>query len=448
MIKRLIKHIFIDEECVIAKRKRITCDKLSAILSIDPEAGKTIRGGVGHLLDNHIKWSRANGKYEILIFEVKNLEIHLAAKEKEFYNQDMVEIRYGFRGTAVVLQFEDCRFTIDDIDTTRIHFSPLFYPVDSSSSFRFIENDINCSFSFPDYSEVTFIGNQGTQISIQRHSVLRETYKYGISLEFKKNNIKRLDLDFPFPSDYPISCYFAGSNKIAVLMWSQLIDSRNFDPYGNLSNYGSTVDFDSFKIVFRRSEHIGKTLLKARYLRRGYSSLYYDMRYLFLVLKNIARMKDDTEQMSIIGSYIMLIEYAQIKYDFKYEGWYRCYSEWQNWVLLGWRKISSNYYMSWLRPTIFLVGGYLFFNLAPFLILWLHGLRFDYIGYWEFCLASPTTIPFYTTTLETILGKDRFGELLWLVKEVWFDFLGILRILWMTLWGYALKNVLRAYRIL
>ena len=155
-----------------------------------------------------------------------------------------------------------------------------------------------------------------------------------------------------------------------------------------------------------------------------------------------------TEQMSIIASYIMLIEYAQIKYDFKYEGWYRCYSEWQNWILLGWRKISSNFYMSWLRPTIFLIGGFLCFNLAPFLILWLHGLRFDYIGYWEFCLASPTTIPFYATTLETILGKDRYGELLWLVIEVWLDFLGILRILWMTLWGYALKNVLRAYRIL
>ena len=143
MIKRLIKHIVSDEECVIAKRKRITCDELSGILNNDPETGKTIRGGVGHLLDNHIKWSRANGKYEILIYEVKNLEICLAAKEEDFYNQDMVEIRYGFRGTGVVLQFEDCRFTIDDIDTTGIRFSPLFYPVEYRGSFRFIENDIN-----------------------------------------------------------------------------------------------------------------------------------------------------------------------------------------------------------------------------------------------------------------------------------------------------------------
>ena len=162
---------------------------------------------------------------------------------------------------------------------------------------------------------------------------------------------------------------------------------------------------------------------------------------LFVRLRNLAHMRGDIGQENIIASYISLVEYAEVKNS----EWYKSWRGWQDWLLLGWRWVSSGFYMSWIRPLGWLIGGCLVLNAIPFLFFWGEGLSFDFDGYWEFCFLSPTRIPFYADGLNAVLGEDRYGEVLWGIGKGWLNFIGIVRLVWIALCGYAFKNAIKTY---
>ncbi len=399
---------------------------------------------MGSTLGGCVRWSYGEGSdnergYESIELCVRNLEIEITDYRKKHYTDHDAEIRYGLSDVSASLRFEDCHFLWDNIWETGIKFVPGFYDPDRGESLSFVKNTdaVGCSFSFPDHSRVVFEQNDFPHILVKRNdnnkskgmSLKFKGNKFsgnnkskGVFLAFKGNKFRRLDLDFPFPCEYPVSCRFFGGNEIDVLQWDQVVNRREFDHQGNIVKYDDVQEYNLFSIFFGRNEKIG-----------------WDVGDLFVRLRNLARMRGDIGQENIIASYISLVEYAEVKNS----EWYKSWRGWQDWLLLGWRWVSSGFYMSWLRPIVWLIGGYLVLNAIPFLFLWGEGLSFD--GYWEFCFLSPTKIPFYADGLNAVLGGYRYGMVLWGIGKSCLNFIGVVRLVWIALCSYAFKNAIRTY---
>ena len=396
-------------------------------------------------MEGCVQWSLASGSdnergYDIIVFSVKNLEILITDCRDKHYTDHDAEIRYGLSDMSASLRFENCHFLWDNIWETGLKFVPGFHDPDIRESLSFVRNTEGCEFSFPDHSSVVFEQNDFTHILVKRNGDNDSKKRKGVSLTFKGNKFKKLDLDFSFPCEYPISCHFVGGNEIDVLTWDQVVNRSKFDHYGNVVKYDDVQEYNSFRIFFGRNEEIGRRLLSTRYVKR-YGGRFHDMRDLFVKLKNLAHVRGDIGQENTIASYISLIEYAQVKND----KWYKSWQGWQDWLLLGWRGVSSKFYTSWIRPIIWLVGGYLVLNAIPFLFLWGEGLSFDFDGYLEFCFYSPIRILFYADGLKAVLGEDRYGEVLWGIDKGWLNVIGVVRLVWIALCSYAFKNAIRTY---
>jgi len=413
MLNRLFERILFVKKKSVRKRKRVSCDELSRVLCFEgvPKAKESVRNqGMGSTLGGCVRWSYGEGSdnergYEGIGFYVKNLEIEITDSRDKHYTDHDAEIRYGLSDMSASLSFENCHFFMSNIWETGIKFIPGFDDPDRGESLSFVSNTAGCEFSFPDHSRVVFEQNDFTHILAKRNDGNDSNKKKGVSLTFNGNKFKKLDLDFSFPCEYPISCHFVGGNEIDVLKWDQVVNRSKFDHYGNVVKYDDVQEYNSFRIFFGRNEKIGWRLLKTRYVRT-YVGSFYGMRDLFVKLKNLAHVRGDIGQENTIASYISLIEYAQVKND----KWYKSWQGWQDWLLLGWRGVSSKFYTSWLRPIIWLVGGYLVLNAIPFFFLWEEGLSFDFDGYWEFCFYSPIRILFYADGLKAVLGEDRYGR--------------------------------------
>ncbi len=448
MLKRLFGRMSPEKNRPVEKKKRMSCGELSRVLCFEgvPKAKESVRKqGTGSTLGGCVRWSYGEGSdtergYEGIGFYVKNLEILITdCHDKDRFDHD-AEIRYGLSNMSASLHFENCHFLWDNIWETGIKFVPGFYDPGIGESLSFVRNTAGCEFSFPDHSSVVFDQNDFTHILVKRNGDNDSKKRKGVSLTFKGNKFKKLDLDFSFPCEYPISCHFVDGNEIDVLTWDQVVNRSKFDHYGNVVKYDDVQEYNSFRIFFGRNEKIGRRLLSTRYVKR-YGGRFHDMRDLFVKLKNLAHVRGDIGQENTIASYISLVEYAQVKND----KWYKSWQGWQDWLLLGWRGVSSKFYTSWLRPIIWLVGGYLVLNAIPFLFLWGEGLSFDFDGYWEFCFYSPIRILFYADGLKAVLGEDRYGEVLWGIDQGWLNFIGVVRLVWIALCSYAFKNAIRTY---
>ena len=164
----------------------------------------------------------------------------------------------------------------------------------------------------------------------------------------------------------------------------------------------------------------------------------YLARDLFRKLKHIAHARSDTGQEVILSNYISRIEYQIMRRE-RIGKWYknlRWYRNWSGRLLMWWRRWSSDFYSSWARPFGWLVGGYLVLNLIPMVWVgdysWREGL--------EFSVLSPAKIPFYADSLETVLGTKMTG-----FNKIGLHVMGIFRLIWIALCGYAFRNAIRTY---
>ena len=458
MLKRLFGWMSREKKRPVEARKKVSCYELSRVLCFEGVQESVKTQVAGSALDGCVQWDLATNMVtnrDVIVFCVKNLEIEITNYPNKPYSGPDAEIRYGLSDMSASLRFENCHFFMGNIWETGIKFVPGFYDPDHGESLSFVKNTEGCEFSFPDHSSVVFDQNDFTHILVKRNndsnrkkmSLAFKGNKFrrldkskGVSLTFKGNKFRRLDLDFPFPCEYPISCHFVGGNEIDVLTWDQVVNRREFDHQGNSVKYDDIQEYNLFRIFFGRNEKIGRRLLNIRYVKR-YGERFHDMRDLFVKLKNLAHVRGDIGQENTIASYISLVEYAQVKND----KWYKSWQGWQDWLLLGWRGVSSKFYTSWLRPIVWLVGGYLVLNAIPFLFLWGEGLSFDFDGYWSFCFYSPIRILFYADGLKAVLGEDRYGEVLWGIDKGWLNVIGVVRLVWIALCSYAFKNAIRTY---
>ena len=163
-------------------------------------------------------------------------------------------------------------------------------------------------------------------------------------------------------------------------------------------------------------------------------------RSLFLMMRRLAAFNHDSRQLTVLDRQLERIEYflnkgrdAPSAYDFRI--WIEY---WQDRVLYGWRRWSSDFYRSWLRPMAMLVGGYLVINALPPAIL-IDGFS---VSHWmDLTLRPITEIAAYETSLGRIVGTDY--EAVSAYAKTLLKLAGLIEVLWIGVWAFAFSKAIR-----
>lgn len=163
-------------------------------------------------------------------------------------------------------------------------------------------------------------------------------------------------------------------------------------------------------------------------------------RNLFLSMKEIASKKQDTRLVNSLDKQLERIEYFLTKeqeISLRADG--RQWLEyWQDRILYGWRRWSSDFYRSWLRPLLVLIFGYMVLNALP----WFWFESFTISEWAEFSLKPIEKIPFYAETSGELF-EDKYKT----VSRGGKIFLGLIdlfRVVWVAIWGFAfVKSIKR-----
>lgn len=415
--------------------RKINCEELSRILcSLDLGIEEENDSGEGTVLEGCIRWLWIKGDIDPeelahVEFHIENLAISVAEYDDVF--------EYGLENETANLHFRNCYFDVESHRLSKkIEFQPRFHNTIISINqylIEFRECKGSCIFSFPDSSILSFIDNDFQRIRIYQHGRAKMTQKHRFWISFVHNQIEKLELKFQFPCLYPTYCEFIEGNAIDILTWEEVTERGEFNSQDQIVRFDDVQEYNLIRIFISRAERIGERLLKKTRCIRRSSSDFVAMRELFIKLKIIAHARGDIDQENISASYISLIEYVQIKNN----PWHKLRFVWQDFLLFWWRYKSSRFYTSWIRPLVYLSIGYFLINAIPFLSI-------DSTEYLAFCLSSPTKLPFFADNLKEILGAEKFAKSLYGIDRVWLDLLGILRLIWLTLFGYAFKNAIKA----
>ena len=168
-----------------------------------------------------------------------------------------------------------------------------------------------------------------------------------------------------------------------------------------------------------------------------HNSLHH--RSLFLSIREFAGKKQDALLVSVMDKQLDRIEYFLTKeQEFSFCVDRREWLEyWEDRILYAWRRWSSDYYRSWLRPLSFVVLGYIGLNALPG--LWIEGLTVsDWIA---FSLRSIDRIPFYTAGLKDLHGSAY--ETLSPGSKNWLRLIGFFQVVWVALWGFAFSKSIK-----
>ena len=159
-------------------------------------------------------------------------------------------------------------------------------------------------------------------------------------------------------------------------------------------------------------------------------------RELFLSMRKYGYEKQDVTLVNALDKQLERIEYFLVKDKKKSFGGARI-EYWQDRIRHEWRKCSSDYSRSWLRPLSFLVLGYIGLNALPG--FWIEDFTLsDWVA---FSLRSIDRIPFYTAGL-----KDLHAEAYEVISpgsKNWLRFIGLFQVVWVAIWGVAFSNSIK-----
>lgn len=162
-------------------------------------------------------------------------------------------------------------------------------------------------------------------------------------------------------------------------------------------------------------------------------------RSLFLSIREFAGKKQDALLVNVLDKQLDRIEYFLMKkQEFSFYVDRKEWLEyWQDRLLYAWRRWSSDFYRSWLRPLTFLVFGYVGLNALSG--LWIEELTVsDWIA---FSLRGIDRIPFYTAGLKDLYGStyDNLSP----GSKNWLRLIGLFQVVWVALWGFALSKSIK-----
>lgn len=162
-------------------------------------------------------------------------------------------------------------------------------------------------------------------------------------------------------------------------------------------------------------------------------------RNLFLSIKATAEEKGDARLVSALKRQIDRIEYFLTKeYNVPLSdgmgGWLEY---WQDRLRHGWRRWSSDFYGSWMRPLMLGAFGYLGLNALAW--AWIDG--FAVADLVAFTLRRVDRIPFYTAGLQDLYGV-KYDSLSPGSKN-WLRAIGLAQNIWIGMWGFAFGKAIR-----
>ena len=318
--------------------------------------------------------------------------------------------------------FVNCHFRPSSPNMWGIHFP-------WSGSFRFYANEFEFEsgrfaghwvFVFQYGSRVLFQGNDFKGSNIQTRCIpaakdrdgsdetISSAYGSG-SISFVGNKGIR---DLGLMEGYS-SVAVTGMNRIDRLMCEQLDDA----------NKGKI-----------RTIHLGP---REKIDRDFHHCLHH--RSLFLSLRHLAAMNHDTHQVNVLDKQLDRIEYFLNKeQDTPLLSDYRIWIEyWQDRVLYAWRRWSSDFYRSWLRPLSMIILGYMLFNAIPVLFI----EAFSFSHWIEFTLRPISDIARYEETLDNMFGCEY--EIISSSGKNTLRVVGLVEVTWLAIWSFAFARSIK-----
>ena len=162
-------------------------------------------------------------------------------------------------------------------------------------------------------------------------------------------------------------------------------------------------------------------------------------RSLLLALKKVATRNGDSRLTSSLERHLDRIEYFltrehRVPLRDSTAGWIEY---WQDRWRYGWRRWSSDFYGSWLRPLLLGVCGYGALNA----LAWFWIEAFTITDWVAFSLRRVDRIPFYTAGLKDLHPIVYDG--LTSGSKNWLRLIGVLQNVWMAMCGFAFSKAIR-----
>ena len=200
------------------------------------------------------------------------------------------------------------------------------------------------------------------------------------------------------------------------------------------------IDFLRFSELNSNSLDLGaKIYVGPRERIDPYFHYPFHHRNLFLLLREYAGKKQDAHLVNVLNKQLDRVEYfltkdQEVSFFADKREWFEY---WQDRILYAWRRWSSDFYRSWLRPLSMVVLGYGVLNAFPY--FWIENFTFsDWIA---FSLRPVSQIHLYAGSLEAVCG-DEYKRLP-LRSKNWLSFIGLLQMIWIAVWGFAFSKSIK-----
>ena len=161
-------------------------------------------------------------------------------------------------------------------------------------------------------------------------------------------------------------------------------------------------------------------------------------RKLFLSLREFGVKKQDIGLVNALDKQLNRIEYFLTKEQkVPFRSGNEWIEYWQDRTLYAWRRWSSDFYRSWLRPLLIGVFGYVALNALPW--FWIE--EFSVSDWVAFSLRRIDKMPFYTSGLKELFGS--VYECLPDGSKNWLRFIGLFQVIWAAMWGFSFSKSIK-----
>lgn len=360
--------------------------------------------------------------------------------------------------SSAAWHFEECRFEPGSPNTARIHFPRL-------GSFRFYKNEFDFgdsrgmrswAFIFAGRSRVIFQKNdfKNSYILIvyslpEEDSDVQELLWQGRKAYAVRDNSydeAMVRKKYQLPESVRLITPYAESRHLGLDSLS-FLGNRGIDNLHLRCNANSYVFRGINYINFLRFEEPysnfpnldGKIYIGPR--ERIDPHFHYPLhhRSLFSSMKEFAGKKQDAHLVNVLNKHLDQIEYfltkdQEVSFFSDRSKWFEY---WQDRILYAWRRWSSDFYRSWLRPLSIGVLGYVMFNAFP--CFWIDS--FTSSDWVAFSLRPVSQIHLYTGSLEALCGDEY--KYLPLRSKNWLSLIGLLQMAWIAVWGFAFSKSIK-----
>ena len=319
--------------------------------------------------------------------------------------------------------FEDCEFfaSSPNMWTLLIPWRGSFRFYRNEFSFKNKESGGNWLFAFQNGSRILFQGNKFRKSSVQttcRQGETRDTPSNFRNMGIISFVGNREILSLGFQEGFS-TVSLTGMNHIERLIFFSFSDSTQV----------SDAELDQEPMVY----------LGPREKIDRYFHYCLQHREMFLHLRKMAAQNHDERQTRVLDKQIDRIEYYLNKeQDLPCLLDFRIWIEyWQDRLLYAWRRISSDFYKSWIRPLSMIILGYMLMNALPFIAL----DTFTYLHWFELTLRPIGEVANYEQSLSRIVGAEYVNASPF--SKILFKLIGLLEVVWIAMWSFAFARSIR-----